>query len=82
MSGITDTHGSQYAVMTSTPLYSVTWDGGFWGERFAVFSQTSLQSMWETWQSKEGKGFNNFLIASGEKEGEHHGPPFHDGDMY
>ena len=38
--------------------------------------------MWETWQTKEGKGFNNFLIASGEIEGEHHGPPFHDGDMY
>lgn len=81
-SGITDTHSSQYAVMNSTPLHSVKWEGGFWGERFAVFSKTSLLSMWDTWQSKEGKGFNNFLIASGEKEGEHHGPPFHDGDMY
>ena len=80
--GITDTHGSQYAVMTSAPLQSVRWDGGFWGERFDILSHTSLQSMWNTWQSKEGKGFNNFLIASGEIEGEHHGPPFHDGDMY
>ena len=80
--GITDTHNSQYAIMTSTPINAVSWTDGFWGERFGVFSKTSLQSMWETWQSKEGKGFNNFLIASGEIEGEHHGPPFHDGDMY
>ena len=58
------------------------WTGGFWGERFDVLSKTSLQSMWATWQTKEGKGFNNFLIASGEMQGEHHGPPFHDGDMY
>ena len=65
-----------------TPQGSVRWTGGFWGDRFDVFSHTSLQSMWETWQSKEGKGFNNFLIASGEMQGEHHGPPFHDGDMY
>ena len=68
--------------MTSVPLNTVQWTGGFWGERFGVLSKTSLQSMWQTWQSKEGKGFNNFLIAAGEMQGEHHGPPFHDGDMY
>ena len=81
-SGITNTQDSKYAIMTSTPINAVNWNGGFWGERFSVFSHTSVQSMWETWQTKEGKGFNNFLIASGEMQGEHHGPPFHDGDMY
>ena len=80
--GLTATSNSQHAVMTSTPIDATRWTGGFWGERFRVFSHTSVQSMWETWQSKEGKGFNNFLIASGEMRGEHHGPPFHDGDMY
>ena len=80
--GLTDTHASRHAVMTATPIDAVKWTGGFWGERFGIFSKTSVQSMWETWQSAEGKGFNNFLIASGEKQGEHHGPPFHDGDMY
>ena len=79
--GITNTQGEK-ARMTSVPLTAVQWTGGFWGERFDVFSHTSVQSMWETWQSAEGKGFNNFLIAAGEKQGEHHGPPFHDGDMY
>jgi len=79
--GITSTNG-QKAQMTSVPLTAVKWNGGFWGERFEVLSKTSLKSMWDTWQSPEGKGFNNFLVAAGEKQGEHHGPPFHDGDMY
>ena len=80
--GITDTKNSQYALMSATPVDAVRWTDGFWGERFNVFAHTSLQSMWETWQSPEGKGFNNFLVASGEIQGKHHGPPFHDGDMY
>ncbi len=79
---ITNTAHSQKAVMTSLPINAVTWTDGFWAERFNVLSQTSLQSMWQTWQTKEGKGFKNFLIAAGEEQGEHHGPPFHDGDMY
>ena len=79
--GITNANGGE-ARMTSVPLTAVQWTGGFWGERFDVFSKTSVQSMWETWQSPQGKGFNNFLVAAGEKQGEHHGPPFHDGDMY
>ncbi|MBQ9356717.1 MAG: glycoside hydrolase family 127 protein, partial [Prevotella sp.] len=80
--GITATGSSRHAVMTSVPLSSVQWTGGFWADRFQVLSHTSLQSMWQTWQSPQGKGFNNFLIAAGEIQGEHHGPPFHDGDMY
>lgn len=80
--GITDTGKSKYAVVTSTPVSSVKWTGGFWGDRFGVFAGTSVQSMWETWKSDKGHGWNNFLIAAGEKKGKRHGPPFHDGDMY
>lgn len=65
--GITDTGKSKYAVVSSTPLSAVRWTGGFWGERFGVFSGTSVQSMWETWKSDTGHGWNNFLIAAGEK---------------
>ena len=80
--GITDTGKSKYAVLTSTPINAVKWTDGFWGERFGVFSGTSVQSMWETWQSDKSHGFHNFLVAAGEKRGRRHGPPFHDGDMY
>jgi len=80
--GITDTRNSKFAIVNSTPIDAVKWTGGFWGERFGVFSGTSVQSMWETWKSDKGHSFNNFLIAAGEKKGKRHGPPFHDGDMY
>lgn len=80
--GITDTGKSKYAVTTSTPVNAVKWTGGFWGERFGVFSGTSVKSMFETWKSDKASGWNNFLIAAGEKKGKRHGPPFHDGDMY
>ena len=80
--GITDTRNSKFAVVNSTPIDAVKWIDGFWGERFGVFSGTSIQSMWETWKSDKGHSYNNFLIAAGEKQGKRHGPPFHDGDMY
>lgn len=80
--GITDTGKSRFAVLTSTPINAVKWTDGFWGERFNVFCGTSVQSMWETWQSDKSHGFHNFLVAAGEKRGRRHGPPFHDGDMY
>ena len=80
--GITDTRNSKFAIMNSTPISSVKWTEGFWGERFGVLSNTSLKSMWETWKSPDGHSYNNFLIAAGEKQGKRHGPPFHDGDFY
>ncbi len=81
--GLTDTNASRHAVMVNTPLDAVKWTGGFWGERFDVFSGTSLQSMWDTWANPDiSHGFRNFEIAAGTCDGEHWGPPFHDGDMY
>lgn len=74
---------SRFAKMANTELGAVHWTGGFWGDRFGVYSQTSLQSMWDTWNNPDiSHGFRNFEIASGACEGEHWGPPFHDGDMY
>ena len=81
--GLTDMSESKHAVMVNTPIGSVKWTGGFWGERFDVYGGTSLQSMWETWANPDvSHGFRNFEIAAGTCEGEHWGPPFHDGDMY
>ncbi len=74
---------SRHAVMVNTPIDAVKWTGGFWGERFDVYSGTSLESMWETWSDPDvSHCFRNFEIAAGTCDGEHWGPPFHDGDMY
>lgn len=81
--GLTDMSQSRFAKMANTGIGAVHWTDGFWGDRFQVFSRTSLQSMWNTWNAPEiSHGFRNFEIAAGVCKGEHWGPPFHDGDMY
>lgn len=81
--GLTDERQSPYSIMHDVPLGQVRWTDGFWAERFNVFSQTSVQSMWNTWKNPDiSHGFRNFEIAAGDAKGEHWGPPFHDGDMY
>jgi DUF1680 family protein len=69
--------------MTNVELGSVKWINGFWEERFNVYKDTAVWSMWNTWNRPEvSHGFRNFEIAAGVCEGEHWGPPFHDGDLY
>ena len=90
--GLTDMGNSQQAKMKNLPLGSVRWTGGFWGDRFDVLSNTTIWDMWNTWNTpwetldEKGahgsNGFRNFEVAAGTVKGKHHGPPFHDGDMY
>lgn len=81
--GLADMSHSQYAKISNTPLGATQWTGGFWGERFGVLSKTTIWDMWNTWNSPDvSHGFRNFEVAAGTVKGVHHGPPFHDGDMY
>ncbi len=90
--GLTDMSRSQQAKLQNLPMGATQWTGGFWGDRFQMLSTTGVWSMWETWNTpwetvdKDGKhgshGFRNFEVAAGTVKGKHHGPPFHDGDMY
>ena len=90
--GLTDMSHSQQAKMTNTPLGAVKWTGGFWADRFNMLSTTGIWSMWDTWNTPYetmddmglhgSNGFRNFEVAAGTVKGKHHGPPFHDGDMY
>lgn len=81
--GLVDTSASKYAKMYGTDIGSVKWTNGFWADRFNVYKDTMILSMWNTWNSPDiSHGFRNFEIASGACEGEHWGPPFHDGDLY
>ena len=70
--GLTDMSQSRFAKMANTGIGAVHWTDGFWGDRFQVFSRTSLQSMWNTWNAPEiSHGFRNFEIAAGVCKGEH-----------
>ncbi len=81
--GLVDVAQSKAAMMNNMPMGATKWQGGFWGERYSVFSNISIQSMWNTWNNPDlSHGFRNFEVAAGTVKGEHHGPPFHDGDMY
>ena len=90
--GLTDMTHSREAVMHNLPLGATHWTGGFWGDRFNVLSTTGIWSMWDTWNTPYetidalglhgSHGFANFQVAAGTVKGKHHGPPFHDGDMY
>ena len=71
---------------------SVRWTGGFWGDVFDTMHSTGVWVMWNTWNTPweitdanglhGSHGFRNFEVAAGTVKGKHHGPPFHDGDMY
>ncbi|NDV64723.1 glycoside hydrolase family 127 protein [Bacteroides sp. 224] len=81
--GLTDMSQSKYSQMSNTEIGAVRWTNGFWGDRFNVFENTTILSMWNTWNTPEiSHGFRNFEIAAGVCPGEHWGPPFHDGDVY
>jgi uncharacterized protein len=81
--GLTNTSASKYAKMTATNINAVHWNNGFWAERYNVFKDTMILSMWKTFNDTTlSHSFQNFQVAAGELKGEHHGPPFHDGDFY
>ena len=90
--GLTDMSRSQQAKMQNLPMGAVRWTGGFWGNVFDTMHSTGVWEMWNTWNTPwetldaDGKhgshGFRNFEVAAGTVKGKHHGPPFHDGDMY
>ena len=90
--GLTDMSRSKMAQMQNLPMGATRWTGGFWGDVFDVMHGTAVWEMWNTWNTpwevldKDGKhgshGFANFQVAAGTIQGKHHGPPFHDGDMY
>jgi DUF1680 family protein len=90
--GLTDMSRSSQAKMRNLPMGSVRWTGGFWGNVFDTMHSTGVWEMWNTWNTPweitdanglhGSHGFRNFEVAAGTVKGKHHGPPFHDGDMY
>lgn len=81
--GLTNTASSNFSKMTATNIDAVHFTKGFWSERFDVFKDTMIWSMWNTLNDTTlSHSYQNFQVAAGELKGRHHGPPFHDGDFY
>ncbi len=69
--------------IATPPAVHAEWTGGFWKGRWDVCRDQMVPHMWDLLNdSKISHCWQNFLIAAGEAEGEHSGPPFHDGDLY
>lgn len=70
------------AIVTPPAVHS-EWTGGFWKGRWDTCRDQMVPHMWDILNDpKLSHCWQNFLIAAGEAEGDHSGPPFHDGDFY
>lgn len=80
---LVNTSKSKNAVVTGVNMNDVRWTDGFWGERFAVCRDSMVPKMWNTLSDPHiAHAYTNFEIAAGYIDGDHEGPPFHDGDFY
>lgn len=80
---LTNTSKSRFAKLESVNLTDVQWTSGFWADRFRVCEGSMVPHMMAMYLNDSiSHGFANFEIAAGLKDGEHIGPPFHDGDFY
>ncbi|CAM3626630.1 glycoside hydrolase family 127 protein [Occultella aeris] len=81
---LTDTTASPHAVMTSLPPSSVTLDAhGPLGRLRANTLEVTIPSMGDLmFDPQIAHAVENFKIAAGRAQGEHHAAPFMDGDLY
>jgi DUF1680 family protein len=79
---LVNTSASTHAKLSSVDMGSVTWTNGFWAERFDVCQKSMIPTMWALYHSDRNHAYKNFEIAAGQAQGEHKGPPFHDGDFF
>ena len=80
---LVNTLNSPYTRLSSVDITDVKWTTGFWAERFAVCRDSMVTGMMKVYMDPEiSHAYRNFEIAAGIRQGEHQGPPFHDGDFY
>ncbi|WP_168207440.1 glycoside hydrolase family 127 protein [Microlunatus elymi] len=81
---LTDTSNSPYAVMSCLPAKGCTITGpGPVARLRARTVEVTVPTMGKImFDSSIAHAYENFLVAAGDFAGEHHGPPFMDGDLY
>ena len=79
---ITNTSESPFVKLKSINFGDCNWTSGFWSEKVKTAADTMLPYMGDLLCGDIGHGLNNFKIAAGEKEGEHKGFYWHDGDFF
>ena len=80
--GIINNSKSPYVKLKSIDMGDCIWTDGFWAEKFKIATDSMVPYMGELLCGDVGHALNNFKIAAGEKEGNHAGMHWHDGDFY
>ncbi|WP_317195307.1 glycoside hydrolase family 127 protein [Zobellia barbeyronii] len=73
---------SPYTQLKSMNIGDCQWTTGFWADKFELCANAMVPYMGDVLCGDVGHALNNFKIAAGEKEGEHQGMFWHDGDFY
>ena len=73
---------SSYNKLKHIDIGDCTWTDGFWADKFKICEQSMVPYMGELLCGDTGHALNNFKIAAGLLEGQHHGMFWHDGDFY
>ncbi len=73
---------SPHVKLKSINIGDCRWTDGFWAKKFRSCEEAMVPYMGEVLCGDVGHALNNFKIAAGEKEGEHQGMFWHDGDFY
>lgn len=79
---ITNNSESPFVKLKSINFGDCKWNNGFWANKVKTAEDHMLPYMGDLLCGDIGHGLNNFKIAAGEKEGEHQGFYWHDGDFY
>ncbi|WP_066218951.1 glycoside hydrolase family 127 protein [Formosa haliotis] len=79
---ITNTSNSPFVKLKSINFGDCKWTSGFWADKVKNAGDKMLPYMGDLLCGDIGHGLNNFKIAAGEKEGEHKGFYWHDGDFF
>ncbi len=80
--GIINNYSSPHATLKSIDMGDCRWTDGFWADRFEICEKAMVPYMGSLLCGDKGHALNNFKIAAGLIEGEHHGMHWHDGDFY
>ena len=73
---------SRYQKLKPIGIGDCNWTKGFWAEKFKICEEVMVPYMEDLLCGDVGHALNNFKIAAKEKEGEHQGMFWHDGDFY
>ena len=79
---ITNNSESPFVKLKSINFGDCKWNDGFWADKVKTAADKMLPYMGDLLCGDIGHGLNNFKIAAGEKEGEHKGFYWHDGDFF